>query len=183
MVARLGNGSMRDALSLMDRLLASGEKKLTVALLESLLGLPDRDLISALIDAAADGNPKLTLERSDELTKRGVSADQMIEALLERFRDLMVLSACGPETELVELTGAARKDEVARAAKFDAAGVVHMIALCESVQRAIKSSSSPRALLDALMVRLAMTEKLADVTAIVTGSAAVKSGSSPVKKR
>src|SRR5579862_8108016 len=32
MVARLGNGSMRDALSLMDRLLASGEKKLTVDL-------------------------------------------------------------------------------------------------------------------------------------------------------
>jgi DNA polymerase-3 subunit gamma/tau len=183
MVARLGNGSMRDALSLMDRLLASGEKKLTVALLESLLGLPDRDLVSALIDAAADGNPKLALERSDELTKRGISADQMIEALLERFRDLMVLSACGPETDLVELTGAARKDEVARAAKFDAAGVVHMIALCESVQRAIKSSSSPRALLDALMVRLAMTEKLADVTAILTGSAAVKAGSSPVKKR
>jgi len=183
MVARLGNGSMRDALSLMDRLLASGEKKLTVALLESLLGLPDRELISSLIDAVADGNPKTALERSDELAKRGVSADQMIEAVLERLRDLMVLAACGPETELVELSGAARKEEVARAGKFDAAGVVHMIALCESVQRAIKSSSSPRALTDALIVRLAMTDKLADVTAIVTGSAAVKAGGPPAKKR
>jgi DNA polymerase-3 subunit gamma/tau len=187
MVARLGNGSMRDALSLMDRLLAAGEKKLTIALLERLLGLPDRELISALIDAAADGNPKAALERADELNKRGVSADQMIEALLERLRDLMVLSACGPETELVELSGAARKDEADRAAKFDAAGVVHMIALCESIQRAIKGSSSPRALLDALVVRLAMTEKLADVTAVVTGSTAMKSGTSsggsPGKKR
>src|SRR4051812_14157078 len=41
-VARVGNGSMRDALSLLDRLMASGEKKLTAALLEDLLGLPDR---------------------------------------------------------------------------------------------------------------------------------------------
>ena len=188
MVARLGNGSMRDALSVMDRLLASGQKKLTVELLENLLGLPDRDLISSLIDAVADGNAKTALEKADELTKRGVSADQMIEALLERFRDLMVLSACGPETDIVELSGAARKDEVARAGKFDAAGVVHMIALCESIQRAIKSSSSSRALLDALIVRLAMTEKLADVTAIVMGSTAKAAGNGvvggpPVKKR
>ena len=45
-----------------------------------------------------------------------------------------------------------------------------MIALTESVQRAVKSSSTPRALFDALLVRLAMTEKLADVTAIVSGT-------------
>ena len=41
-VARLGNGSMRDALSLLDRLLAPGDKHLTLAMLERLLGLPDR---------------------------------------------------------------------------------------------------------------------------------------------
>jgi DNA polymerase III subunit gamma/tau len=165
-VARLGNGSMRDALSLLDRLMAAGEKKLTVQLLEELLGLPQRELVSALIDAAADGDPKTALERADDLLKRGISADQMIESLLDRLRDLMVMSACGPETDLVDLVGNARHDEAERAAKFDAAGLVHMIALCESIQRAIKSSSVPRALVDAMVVRLALTEKLADVTAL-----------------
>src|SRR5690606_3943055 len=47
-VARLGAGSMRDALSVLDRLMASGEKRLSTALLEELLGLPARDLVSAL---------------------------------------------------------------------------------------------------------------------------------------
>jgi DNA polymerase-3 subunit gamma/tau len=192
MVARLGNGSMRDALSLMDRLLAGGgEKKLTVELLEKLLGLPDRDLVSALIDAAADGDPKQALEKADELTKRGISADQLLETLMDRFRDLMVLAACGPDTELVEISGPARVEEGRRAARFDAAGLVHMIALCESVQRAIKNSGTPRALLDALVVRLAMTEKLAEVTALVArlGNGAVSGAvphqvaGSPSKKR
>jgi DNA polymerase-3 subunit gamma/tau len=168
MVARLGNGSMRDALSLMDRLLASGEKKLTVELLQGLLGLPDRELISGVIDAAADGDPKGALEKADELTKRGISPDQLLEALMERLRDLMVLAACGAETELVELSGPTRQEEVRRAGRFDAAGLVHMIALCESIQRAIKNTATPRALLDALVVRLAMTEKLADVTALAS---------------
>jgi DNA polymerase-3 subunit gamma/tau len=182
MIARLGNGSMRDALSLMDRLMASGQKKLTVELLQELLGIPDRELVSGLIDAVADGEPKAALERADELSKRGVSGDQLLETLLERFRDLMVLSACGPETPLVELAGQMRQEEVRRAGRFDAAGVVHMIALCESVQRSLKQSSTPRALLDALVVRLAMTEKLADVTAVLARLEGATTGA-PAKKR
>jgi DNA polymerase-3 subunit gamma/tau len=200
-VARLGNGSMRDALSLLDRLMASGQKKLSVELLEELLGLPDREIISGLLDALAAGDPGVALGKSDELLKRGISADQLIESLVERLRDLMVLAACGGKTDLVELSDKARAEEAARASKFDAAGLVHMIALCESIQRAIKNSAAGRALLDALVVRLAMTEKLADVTAVATGlggngevsasrgapttskPAVGGTGSAPVKKR
>ena len=167
MVARLGNGSMRDALSIMDRLMASGEKKLTTDLLESLMGLAPRELVGNLIDAFADGEPKNALDAAGQLIATGTGPDQLFEALIERLRDLMVLSACGPETSLVELTGETRKEEVERCQRFDAAGIVHMIALCENAQRAAKSSPNPRALLDALIVRLAMSEKLADVTTLV----------------
>lgn len=168
-VARLGNGSMRDALSLMDRLMAAGEKKLTLKLLEELLGLPDRALVGGILDRIADGDAASALEAADELLKRGNSIDQLLDTLLDRLRDLMILAACGKDTELVDISDESRAEEAERAARFDAAGLVHMIALCESVQRACKSSSSPRAMLDALIVRLAMTDKLADVTALVRG--------------
>ncbi len=81
-----------------------------------------------------------------------------------------MLAACGPTSPLVELSEQAKAEEAARAAKFDAAGIVHMIALCENVQRSVKTSAVPRALVDALVVRLALTEKFADVTALVAGS-------------
>lgn len=176
MVARLGNGSMRDALSIMDRLMASGEKKLTVELLESLMGLAPRELVGKLIDAFAEGEPKPALDSAADLLSTGTGPDQLLETLIERLRDLMVLCACGPETTLVELTGDTRKEEVERAHRFDAAGLVHMIALCESVQRSTRSSPNPRALLDALVVRLSMTEKLADVTTLVRQLEGASSG-------
>ncbi|MFO0834426.1 MAG: DNA polymerase III subunit gamma/tau [Phycisphaerales bacterium] len=175
-VAKAGNGSMRDALSLLDRVMATGEKKLKLALLEELLGLPESELVGSLLDAIAAGDAGAALTRTDALLAKGISIDQIIESLTERVRDLMVLCACGPDTTLVDLSDAARKSEAARAQKFDAAGLVHMIALCENVQRACKSSSSPRAMLDALIVRLSLTEKIADVTAVVAGSALVGSG-------
>jgi DNA polymerase-3 subunit gamma/tau len=163
---------MRDALSLLDRLMASGEKKLTVPLLEDLLGLPDRELIGQILDATTDGDPAKALAAGGALLDKGISADQLLESLLDRLRDLMVLAACGPETDLVELSGAARKAEAERAQRFDAAGLMHMIVMTEHVQRSLKSSSVPRALLDALLVRLAMTEKMAEVTGLVLSGGA-----------
>ncbi len=165
-VAKLGNGSMRDALSILDRLLASGEQKLTLTLLNELLGLPDREVLGGLVDALASGDAKASLLAGDRLLQQGHSVDQSIEALAERLRDLMVLSACGEGTDLVDLSKEARAEEATRAGKFDAAGLVHMIALCESVQRSAKSSATPRVLFDALLVRLSMTERLADVTSL-----------------
>lgn len=167
-VARLGNGSMRDALSLLDRLLASGEKKLTLNLLEELLGLPERELIGRLIDALAAGDAKAALEAADELLARGAGQQVLLEAIASRLRDLMVLCACGPETDLVDSSGDARAEDAARAERFDVASLSHMIAVCESVMRSARSSALPRALFDAAVVRLAMTERLADVTEIIT---------------
>ncbi len=170
-VGRLGNGSMRDALSLLDRLIAAQEKgtALSVELLESLLGLPQRQRVADLIDALARGDAKTSLEVVDALLAGGVTADQLVESLVERLRDLLVIAACGDETKLVELTPDTRAHAVEQSKRFDAAGIVHMIALCENVGRLAKTSSSPRAVIDALFVRLAMTEKIADVAALLAG--------------
>ncbi|MCC6427468.1 MAG: DNA polymerase III subunit gamma/tau [Phycisphaerales bacterium] len=169
-VARLGNGSMRDALSLLDRVIAGGQKHLTLKFLEELLGLPDAELVGRLIDAISTGAPGVALEKTDELLARGISIDTLLETLSSRLRDLMVIAACGGDTALVDLSGQARATETARASKFDAAGLTHMIAICENAQRGVKSSASPRALVDAVIVRLGMTERIADVTAVLAAA-------------
>ena len=50
-IARLGNGSMRDALSILDRVLSLGEKHITDKILEDLLGKPPTAAIAGLVDA------------------------------------------------------------------------------------------------------------------------------------
>lgn len=189
-VGRLAAGSMRDALSLMDRLIAAVPKGdvVTVKVLETLLGLPERRLITELIDAMADSDPSIALERADTLLSKGIAMEQLLDAIIDRLRELMLLRVCGPETTLVDSTGEARSTAAAQAQRFDAPAIVHMIALCESVQRNARASLAPRAILDALIVRLAMTEKIADLTALIAGtppaqrSAAAGSVGSPSKK-
>jgi DNA polymerase-3 subunit gamma/tau len=172
-VARLASGSMRDALSLLDRLMAAADKgeTITLDLLEKLLGLPDRRLVSDLLDALADADARGALEAADQLLSRGISIDQFLETLLDRMRDLLVVCACGGETTLVDAAGETREQITEQAGRFDAPGLVHMIALCESVQRLSKSSLAPRAIVDALIVRMAMTERIAEVTALLAPGA------------
>ncbi len=169
-VARLGAGSMRDALSLLDRLMAAGDPHLPLARLEELLGLPDRELVGRLIDAIAQADTKTALESGDELLSLGISPELGLETLANRLRDLMVLRVCGPQTSLVELPDAARHAETDRAASFDAPSLSHMIALCETAQRVCRESPAPRAMFDASLVRLAMTERFADLVSLAEAS-------------
>ncbi|MBX3353229.1 MAG: DNA polymerase III subunit gamma/tau [Phycisphaeraceae bacterium] len=171
-VARLANGSMRDSLTLMDRLLATGEKKLTSALLHDILGLPQGDLIDALLGACAEGSLKGALESGDALLQSGVTIDQALESIVSRLRDVLIIAACGHDSEIAELEGEDRERAAALADRLDDAGIVHMIALCENAARSARSSSTPRALFDAVVARMAMTERIADAAALARSGAA-----------
>jgi DNA polymerase-3 subunit gamma/tau len=120
---------MRDALSLLDRLLAAGEAKLTVELVEEMLGLPDHARVAQLVDAIAAGDAKTALQCGTELLNTGASAEQVLDLLADHFRTLMVLAACGNDAEFLDMTEEHRKAASDQAAHFDAPGLVHMIAV------------------------------------------------------
>jgi DNA polymerase-3 subunit gamma/tau len=183
-IARLGRGSMRDALSLLDRLLAAGEKKLSADLLEQMLGLPDLALAARLVDAIADSDPPKALEAGAALLDRGASVEQAMEMLVEHLRNLLLVATCGPDSELIELSAEARKGAVEQARRFDAPGLVHMIALADSVARGFRDPAVKRALFDAAVVRLCLTEQLADVAALLgSDRPAAASAAGPSKKK
>lgn len=164
-VARLADGSMRDALSVLERLLAAGEKRLTLRLLEDLLGLPERQLVGAILDSCADASPAGALKAVDDLLTRGISGEQVLTSLMDRVRDLLLIATCGVDSPLVDLSDAARAEEARRASRWAPQALVHMISVCEAAHRVLRSSPAPRAVLDAALVRLAMTDALVDAAA------------------
>jgi DNA polymerase-3 subunit gamma/tau len=182
-VARRGNGSMRDALSLLDRLLSTGEQPLTASLLERMLGLPDQQRVADLVEALGRGDIAGALRAAAGLLDLGIGQDQVVEVLVERLRELMLIHACGPDSTLIELAPEERAAAVQQAQAFDAPGLAHMIALCEALQRNARSSSNPRALFDATLVRLALAEKMADIAALLAGESPDRPGPAPAEKK
>jgi DNA polymerase-3 subunit gamma/tau len=156
LVAKLGNGSMRDALSLLDRLIAAASGTLTAKLAEETLGLPDGALVASITAAAARGDAKEGLQAAARLLESGSAVEQSLELLASRFRDLLVLRTCGDASELVDLAPEARREAAAEAKAFGSEELVHLIAVCEAALRAARSSSAPRTVFDATVARLCL---------------------------
>ncbi|MGH7215382.1 MAG: DNA polymerase III subunit gamma/tau, partial [Tepidisphaeraceae bacterium] len=185
LVAKAGAGSMRDALSLLDRLLSLGENDLTVEMIEQLLGLPKAQLVYDLAQSIGESDTKATLWRADKMITAGMSPDTLVASLVDHLRNLLILRTCGPDTDLVEVPGLSPAQLKQQAARFDAMALAQDITVLEELRRQLRTSQAGRALLDATLVRLAMADQYASIgelLARVNGSTS-SAPASPVQKK
>jgi DNA polymerase III subunit gamma/tau len=166
-LAKLANGSMRDALSLLDRLISTGVVPLTASLLEEYLGCPNSEKVCDLVAAIGDSNASGALASAGELTNAGLTEVQIADALVEYMRDLMVIKAAGAKSELVILTEQQRQRAEQLAEKFDVAGLVYNITTLEKLRWSLKNSESARPLLEATILRLALSEHFLNVDSLL----------------
>ena len=175
-LAKMANGSMRDALSLLDRLLSAGAEPLSGSLLEECLGCTDSEKVWNLIDKIADSDAAGTLTAVNDLVGAGTSEVQIGDSLIDYMRDLMVIKSAGADSELVILTAPQRKRAGEIAEKFDIAALVYNIATLEKLRWSIKNSDTARALLEASLLRFALSEHFMNVDKLLAqlqgGSAA-----------
>tara|TARA_Y100000590_G_scaffold147993_1_gene170055 strand:- start:324 stop:1982 length:1659 start_codon:yes stop_codon:yes gene_type:complete len=82
-IARASDGSVRDALSILDKSLSLGEKKVNEKYIQELLGLVDRTSIYLLFEYLMNGNTKEGLKIFNELYKSGADPSLIIQDLLE----------------------------------------------------------------------------------------------------
>ncbi|HZZ42233.1 MAG TPA: DNA polymerase III subunit gamma/tau [Tepidisphaeraceae bacterium] len=164
MVAKAGAGSMRDSLSLLDRLLSVGEKNLTLEMIEGLLGLPRVQLVFNLAQGIGEGDVKGVLGQVDKMLASGLSVDTLLVALVEHLRNLLILRTCGSEgAALVEVPGVSMKELAEQAGRFEAVGLTQDITILEELRRLMRQAMGSRALLDATLVRLALAEQFVSV--------------------
>ncbi len=176
-VARMANGSMRDGLSLLDRLFAaSTDHRVDAALLEQVFGLPQDALLLDLIAAIVEERCADALAIGGKLLEGGTAVEHSLDMLAERFRWLLVAATCGGESALLECASASRDRLAGLAPRVDPAYCVHAIAACDSIGRSIRASSAPRALFDACLVRLALASRFASGAALLAGAPRTPTG-------
>jgi DNA polymerase III subunit gamma/tau len=173
-LAKMANGSMRDALSLLDRLLSTGVEPLSMKLLEEFLGQPNSEKLWNLIAKIADSDAGGTLAAIEDLITAGISEVQIADSLIDYMRDLMVVKSTSAQTELVVMTEQQRQRAGELAEKFDIAALVYNIATLEKLHWAIKNSDTSRALLEASLLRFALSEHFLNVDSLLSQ---MKSGS------
>lgn len=93
MIARAGNGSARDTLSLLERALTLGDGSLSTAIVQDMLGLADGQDLLNLIEFMAQGQPVKALEHFHHMISQGGDGKAILEELSLCFHALTLILA------------------------------------------------------------------------------------------
>ncbi len=167
-LAKMANGSMRDGLSLLDRLISIGSYPLTTNLLQDFLGCPDTEKISQIIEQIAQSSAAGTLQALDSIISSGLSEVQIVDALIDYMRDLMVVKSAGKDSELLILTAQQKQNAARLAEKFDIAALIYNITTLERLRWTIRNADAPRPLLEAALLRFALSEHFLNVDQLLS---------------
>jgi DNA polymerase-3 subunit gamma/tau len=103
MIAKAADGSMRDALTLLDQAYSFSDD-ITEIDLQSLLGLPETEVVANLSESILSGDISRTLSIIKELTDRGSDLRQLTRELVEQFRNIAVVKVTGDAEGLLEFS-------------------------------------------------------------------------------
>ncbi|MCP4456368.1 MAG: hypothetical protein GY809_33345, partial [Planctomycetes bacterium] len=166
-VAKMANGSMRDGLSLLDRLISTGATPLSTTLLEEFLGQPNIERIYELIQVVSQQDAPGALTQIDALIRNGLSEAQIVDALIDALRDLMIINTAGMQPDLVVLTQQQAQKAEALAQQFDAAALIYMVTALEKLRWTVKNSDTPRVLLEASVLRFALSDHFINIDTLL----------------
>jgi DNA polymerase-3 subunit gamma/tau len=160
LIARAAEGSVRDALSILDRAIAFGEGKVEAGAIRDLLGIADRSRIFDLLETVLKGDAGGALAALDQLNRDGAEPGQVITDLADAVHAVTLIKAAGADSA----DPAASEAERARAA--DLAKRLSMPVLARAWQMLLKghdevrNSPRPLAAADMVLVRLAYAADL-----------------------
>jgi DNA polymerase-3 subunit gamma/tau len=157
MVVRASGGSVRDALSLLDQLIAgSDEKKIQYERSINLLGFTHDNLMAEVIEAFAELDAAKAFRAVDRIIQSGQDARRFLEDLLERIRDLMLVHSLGKDARaILRGIGPEQFEQLTiQAARF---GLGSLTATAEATAKALSdtsAASNPRLQLELLCARV-----------------------------
>lgn len=166
MIARAADGSMRDALTLLDQA-ASFSDDVSEKDLQMLLGLPEMDVISGLSEAILDGDINSTLSIVKEQTDRGYDLRSLTKELLEHFRNLAIVKVTENAETFLEFS----EDEVEGLRKqSEKVGIEPLTLILTELLRLdaeVKTAMNPRYTLELGLLRMSFVKGMTSIDAVV----------------
>ena len=167
-IAREADGSMRDAQTLLDQVIAFGGNRIDDAQVAAVLDLIDRRLLLGILEACVEGDPARALDACGRAAETGADPKRLGENLLRLTRDLVVLRIAPDSPGLVEGSEEEVADLRTLAERTDAARLRRMFRALVKEQEDLAWAPQPLAVLEMAAVRLATMPAGDDVARLLS---------------
>ncbi len=153
LIAKKGDGSLRDAQSMFDQVIALCGTVVSHQQILEALNLVDLELFFRVTDLIKAKDPAGGLALVEEIMNRGYDIKEFLSGLSEHFRNILIARTTN-STALIEASDVYRKRYAEEAKTFSIADLLRFMRLVTSTESAIRWSAQPRFKLEADMVQL-----------------------------
>ena len=154
LIARAAEGSMRDAQSLLDRILAYCPDEVKDADIEELLGRVDRSFLYKITEALAAAEPEGCLSVLNTVYESGCDLRQFYYAYLEHLRDLMVAAVSSTVPAWLDMPEEELKEVVRLAQSLPAEKLQRVFRLWYAAENEINQSPLPKVALEMCLLEM-----------------------------
>ncbi|MBN1958834.1 MAG: DNA polymerase III subunit gamma/tau [Desulfuromonadales bacterium] len=154
-IARSGGGSMRDALSTFDQVIAFCGDQIGDDDVQNLLGLISRRLLVATLEAVLDRDTRQVLALIQKIDHHGHSFRQFCRQLVELTRELVILKVVEQPQELIDLNADEIQDMRALIAPVVLEDLQRILEILIRAEADLATSHFPRLTMEMVLVRLA----------------------------
>jgi DNA polymerase-3 subunit gamma/tau len=166
LVARKGDGSLRDAQSLFDQVVSLCGRSITHGQILAALNIVDQEVYFRVTDLIQGADARGALALVDELFRQGHDMKEFLSGLQEHLRNILVAKATGSPA-LIETSDVFRKRYGGLAEKFSLSDLLRFQRLVAGTESAIRWSAQPRYRLEADMVQLVALPRSREIAAIL----------------
>ncbi|MBI5188836.1 MAG: DNA polymerase III subunit gamma/tau [Nitrospirae bacterium] len=166
MIARAVDGSMRDALTILDQV-SSFSSDIKETDIKNLLGITDFGLISEISMALIEGKREKILEIISELVEKGTDIKSFTKELVQFFRDLLVASVIKKPGEVLDLSKeemAVIKDITGRTAEDQ---LTMMLSEIMKTEIEVRNALSPRLTLEMSLIKASFLSTMKPVKEVI----------------
>jgi len=165
LIARASDGSMRDAQSALDQVIAFAGQTITPGDVATVLGLVGRDLVFDMVSAVADEIPAKAFELTGRAVERGYDLRSVCRELSRLIRDLLVVAVDPVRIDDPEIAAESERDRLKQlAARFSREDLMRSFDLLANTESEIRTALQPRYHLEMALLKWIHLRKLVPLT-------------------
>jgi DNA polymerase III subunit gamma/tau len=159
-IARMAEGSMRDALSLLEQARAYCGDDIQDKAVRDLLGVVPEDALNELVQAIAEQSAERALGLVHRFQKEGRNLQHFCREAIRHMRNLLIARVCGADSDLLAATPDQRPGLAKAAALFSEEDLTRYFQILLQTDDALRRAMDPRVHLEMGLLRLVNAARL-----------------------
>ena len=169
MLAEAGDGSMRDALSILDQAIASSSGVLTADAIRSLVGAAPAHVLENVMQSASRGSSEEILNEVDRLLNEGHSPAHFARQMVRFLRNVTVAKVAGKDSSLLQISTEERERAGRVAELFAEEDLTRHLQIMLRTHSELSYKQDPRFHLELGLLKMAHAQRLLPVEQLLSG--------------